>query len=349
MAPRQVQVWFQNRRAKEKTQQRNPRALQHHHPSLLLDQLAYANGPQDFYSMAMASSFMPHIGSDPGSVVASVGPGGFPTNPAALGFPSTTTGALVGSSTMHQHQQPGALADDHAPFSAAAAAGPAPNPWLGWNFDMMRQGHAPPDLSQYLPVAISQGTLPQTTTPYHANTNAQAANGSAIYGGLAHFSGDMLQASGLKSAPEPMHVDYNTAISASATSLTSLHAANIADSRRESEASGVTAVASPGGPGPVALVVSGATAASLQAATPIAGSAAAAKDSMMVDQDGWSKPHTPPDTEHVLSATLAPLESPAASLLRPTPKASDGSSNSLFRGSEHPSDMPTPVANNGSL
>ncbi|KAJ1736591.1 Short stature homeobox protein 2 [Coemansia sp. Benny D160-2] len=70
MAPRQVQVWFQNRRAKEKTQQRNPRGLQHH-PSILLDQLAYANGPQDFYSMAMAST----IGG---------GPGGFPGNSARL-------------------------------------------------------------------------------------------------------------------------------------------------------------------------------------------------------------------------------------------------------------------------
>ncbi|KAJ1798392.1 Short stature homeobox protein 2 [Coemansia sp. RSA 2399] len=348
MAPRQVQVWFQNRRAKEKTQQRNPRTLQHHHPSMLLDQLAYANGPQDFYSMAMASSFMPHVGPDPGSAAASVGPGGFPTNPAALGFTSTT-GPLVSSSAMHQHQQPGALVDGHAPFSAAAAAGPAPNPWLGWNFDMMRQGHPPPDLSQYLPVAISQGTLPQTTTPYHANTNAQAANGGAIYGGLAHFSGDMLQASGLKSAPESMHVDYNAAISASATSLTSLHAANIADSRRESEASGVTAVASPGGPGPVAMVVSGATAAALQEATPIADSTAAAKDSMMMDQDGWSKPHTPPDAEHILSATLVPLESPATSLLGPTPKASDGSGNGLVLGSEFPSDMPTHASNNGSL
>ncbi|KAJ2529640.1 hypothetical protein EV175_007355, partial [Coemansia sp. RSA 1933] len=196
----------------------------------------------------MASSFMPPVGADPGSAAAAAaavaGPGGFPTNPAALGFVSTA-GSLISPSAMHHHQQqqqhhPGASVDGHVSFpTATGAAGPAPNPWLGWNFDAMRQGQPPSDLSQYLPVAVSQGMLPQTTMQQHAGNNAQAANGGPMYGGgLAHIPGDLLQTPGLKSASEPMHTDYSSGISASATALTPLHAANIADSRRESEASG---------------------------------------------------------------------------------------------------------------
>ncbi|KAJ2507604.1 Short stature homeobox protein 2, partial [Coemansia sp. RSA 2049] len=237
MAPRQVQVWFQNRRAKEKTQQRNPRGLQHH-PSILLDQLAYANGPQDFYSMAMAS----------------------------------TIGASSGT-------------------------------WL---------------------------------------------------------------ASALKSTPEAMHIDYGAAGSTGATTaLTLLHAANIADSRRESEASGITAVASPGGPGSATLAFGSASATASNiaspTATPISGSAAAViKASVLADQNGSHRSQGPLDSRYTSSASLVPPVSPTASPVRPAPKLSHGSTSTSTSSEnvqrDHGSDFAcspnttAPVsANNGTL
>ncbi|KAJ2508598.1 hypothetical protein H4217_008518, partial [Coemansia sp. RSA 1939] len=345
MAPRQVQVWFQNRRAKEKTQQRNPRGLQHH-PSILLDQLAYTNGPQDFYSMAMATT----IGG---------GPGGFPGNSAVLGY-SPSGSAAAGPSAIHQ--QPGSLADSHGPFSAAA--GPASSgTWLGWSFDMMQQGHPQSNLSRCLPA----GMVPQTTFPQNANiSNVQLVGGDSPYDGISHLSSDILQASALKSMPETMHIDYGAASSTGATTaLTLLHAANIADSRRESEASGITAVASPGGPGSATLAFGSASATASNiaspTATPISGSAAAViKASVLADQNGSHRSQGPFDSRYTSSASLVPPVSPTASPIRPAPKLSHGSTSTSTSSEniqrDHGSDFvcspntTAPVsANNGTL
>ncbi|KAJ1989478.1 hypothetical protein EDC05_004664 [Coemansia umbellata] len=274
MAPRQVQVWFQNRRAKEKTQQRNPRALQHH-PPMLFDQLAYANGPSDFYSMAMASTFIPVGVEAAGSAAAAVaGAGNFQAHPSSIGFASTP-GPLVNPSTI-QHQQQTPLSDGHGTYPIAAVTGAATNPWLNWSVDMLAQNNnGTSSLNQYLPIPGNQGMHPQSS-----NAGNHINAGNVLYGGFVPPSNGTAQTPSLKSAPDSMHIDYNTAAgsaTATATAMAPLYAANISDSRRESEASGVTAVASPEGPGSMAMASAStattASSAASPAATPTTGAA----------------------------------------------------------------------------
>ncbi|KAJ2682150.1 hypothetical protein GGH99_004869, partial [Coemansia sp. RSA 1285] len=166
--------------------------------------------------------------------------------------------------------------------------------------------------------------------------------------------------------PEAMHIDYGAAGSTGATTaLTLLHAANIADSRRESEASGITAVASPGGPGSATLAFGSASATASNiaspTATPISGSAAAAiKASVLADQNGSHRSQGPLDSRYTSSASLVPPVSPTASPVRPAPKLSHGSTSTSTSSEnvqrDHGSDFAcspnttAPVsANNGTL
>ncbi|KAJ1966474.1 hypothetical protein GGI12_000049 [Dipsacomyces acuminosporus] len=163
MAPRQVQVWFQNRRAKEKTQQRNPRGLQQH-PAMLLDQLAYANMNPEIYSMAVASALMPGADSLAAAAAAPTS-GGYMANPAT-GLP------IISQQPQQQH-----LAG--APMTLAAATA-ANNPWMQWSLDMAHQGQMPlpPEHQQYIQVA--NGHTPVLATG--AATAGTALNASLIAG-----------------------------------------------------------------------------------------------------------------------------------------------------------------------
>ncbi|KAJ2790715.1 hypothetical protein H4R21_006455, partial [Coemansia helicoidea] len=116
MAPRQVQVWFQNRRAKEKSQQRNPRGFPGH-PSALLEQLAFANVSPDLYSMALTSAFMPAC-AEPGSVLTGPNSHLMVGNPAAMGFGVAAPQPPVGLGVPQDQQ----LLDGQMALAAAAAA-----------------------------------------------------------------------------------------------------------------------------------------------------------------------------------------------------------------------------------
>ncbi|KAJ2746407.1 hypothetical protein GGI20_001403 [Coemansia sp. BCRC 34301] len=202
MAPRQVQVWFQNRRAKEKTQQRTPRALQHH-TSMLFDQLAYSGISPDFYS-----TFLP-VGVDPASAN---GSGlAFAPSPAAMGFSAAP--AIVQQQQQQQlipqqsHIHHGML-DNH--MSLAASSAIAGNAWVSWNMDIpQHQSRLLSSPAQYLGMP-EMGSMPPMP---HAE------------------------------APEASRPAGKAALRSTA-SAASLYAANITDSRRESEASAITAVAS---------------------------------------------------------------------------------------------------------
>ncbi|KAJ1723607.1 hypothetical protein LPJ53_002047 [Coemansia erecta] len=153
MAPRQVQVWFQNRRAKEKTQQRAPRGLQHH-GQMMMDPMGYANLNPEFYSMTMASTFM--AGGD-GSGNSS-GTGSFGAGPAAMGFGThpAAAAAMQGQQQpqlqhhqpqqhqQQQQQQPHMLLDNQVALAMAGGAAPttpgAANPWLSWGGDLVQPG-----------------------------------------------------------------------------------------------------------------------------------------------------------------------------------------------------------------
>ncbi|KAJ2757033.1 hypothetical protein GGI19_000386 [Coemansia pectinata] len=224
MAPRQVQVWFQNRRAKEKTQQRNPRPLQHH-SSMLFDQLAYPSVSSDFYSMAASSSFMP-IGADPASTA------GTP----AVAQQHNQLQNQIQHSHQQQHQQQLLPQQTHIHHGmldsqmALAAASTTANPWMNWSMDVPNQAHMPPSPAQYFAMSESHAMPP--LGPAMGNMALKAASST----GKTHLS--------------------------STASAASMYAANITDSRRESEASAITAVASSPSASDPAAAATGSTAAS---------------------------------------------------------------------------------------
>ncbi|KAJ2594882.1 hypothetical protein GGF39_004049 [Coemansia sp. RSA 1721] len=361
MAPRQVQVWFQNRRAKEKTQQRNPRALQQQqHPTMILDPMVYANMNPEFYSMAMASSFMPGSANpDPSAAMTAATNPAFGTSPVALNF-GAASGVSHPQSVMQnqQHQQHHALLDNQVAFSAAAAVANAAsgaaasstatnssssnhnNPWMNWGGDFaahnnqyhhyhhqQQQGHISPSLNHYLSMASGAAGM---FSPTHINM----PNGGLHMGGPAGSGGQpysderlLLAASaektdaglcssgGVASAAGPTVSASATSASAAAAALA--HAINITDSRRESEVSAITAVASPTGPG----------------------SASMASDSVAASASSVTSPVTTPvvaaetaGAATLVSAAITPLAAPAEDATprsaAPTQDASAASSGS---------------------
>ncbi|KAJ1822306.1 hypothetical protein LPJ60_002106 [Coemansia sp. RSA 2675] len=272
MAPRQVQVWFQNRRAKEKTQQRNPRPLQHH-PNMLFDQLAYPSVSPDYYSMAATSSFLP-VGADPASTA------GAP----AVAQAHHQLQNQCQSALQHQRQQQippqqsyihHGMLDNQLALAAASTA--TANPWMNWNMDMPYQGHASPSPAHYF--AMSEPHAMPPPGPAMPNAASKAASSTA--------------------------------------SAASMYAANITDSRRESEASAITAVASSpstsdhiaAAPGPTAI----ATAVSaLNAGADAASSAPTAGHSVQLSHKdssqslSFSQPMLPAEPLGATSASALP-------------------------------------------
>ncbi|KAJ1885112.1 Short stature homeobox protein 2, partial [Kickxella alabastrina] len=324
MAPRQVQVWFQNRRAKEKTQQRNPRALQHHQ-SMIIDPLAYANTSPDFYSMAMASSFIAGGGStDPGSATPANGNSGFGASPAAMSFGAGPSGIGYPSAMQSQHQsqqQHSSLIDNHMAFAAAASINAGGNPWMNWSADMAQQDpNSSSSPSQYFPFA----NPPSLASPGALMSNGQF-NGLPM-GGAGQFSSDALYMAASAGKMEGYSASNGSGASAitgsaGATTTTAssvaaalMYAANIGDSRRESEMSGMTAVASPTGPESVTMA-SDATATSVSSAvspvtTPVAAAAGAATDTCMAAITTTAASHAPAT---ISSDTLRCVSSGASS------------------------------------
>ncbi|KAJ2409076.1 hypothetical protein J3F80_001579 [Coemansia sp. RSA 2526] len=262
MAPRQVQVWFQNRRAKDKSQQKGSRGLQNQ-PAGLYEHMVFANANADLLSMAMASSLMP-VGADPGGAP---GSNGFIGNPAALGFGLAAPPPHMGHAVPHhqQHPHPGQMFENPMALAAAAsgavpATGPAGvNPWLNWSIDMTRQ-------TQVLPSPGHSGGIGLPPHPMHMPPQ----------GSLGHVP------QGIDSTSK---ADFGL-MAASAAAGAPLYTSNICDSRRQSEMSGITAVASPIGLGP-AVSESAATTAS-SAASPATTPAAATYFAVAKPEPGTS-------------------------------------------------------------
>ncbi|KAJ2001618.1 Short stature homeobox protein 2 [Coemansia thaxteri] len=255
MAPRQVQVWFQNRRAKEKTQQRNPRGLQHH-PGMLFDPLAYGAISPDFYSMAAAASFMP-LGAD------------------AAPAPSMCFGSASA-----------------APFMPLGA-GPTSAPPMCWSMDI----------------------------PHHAASLSAMA--SLLPNSTADPSGKLDGVCPVAAAAPPGEPEGAFSVAGA-----SPHAANINDSRRESEVSAITAVASPAASDPAAMppgsTVAAAAAAS-RAASPATSASVAAAASEPARLSHKTSNHslpplqTAPTAPEQLSAAPPPSARLAGSFRRPAP------------------------------
>ncbi|KAJ2881531.1 hypothetical protein FB639_002595 [Coemansia asiatica] len=340
MAPRQVQVWFQNRRAKEKTQQRNPRSLQHH-PSMVLDPMVYANMNPEFYSMAMATSFLPGSSCNPdpsATGAAAAGNPAFGASPVALSFGAAAGVGHPPQSAM-QNQQHHALLDNQVAFAAAAAAANAAssgaangtgasnstgssNPWMGWGSDFVaqhhqyqqqQQGHISPSLNHYLSMASGAAgmfspthiNMPNNSGLHmggpaggaNCNSNSGQPSGDEHLPMTAAASSAEKVGAGLGSSGGITASASSTCASATAAAAAALaHAINITDSRRESEVSGITAVASPTGPS----------------------SASMASDSIAASASSGTSPVTTPvvvaetaGAATLVSAAITPLAAPA--------------------------------------
>ncbi|KAJ1733881.1 hypothetical protein LPJ61_001344 [Coemansia biformis] len=315
MAPRQVQVWFQNRRAKEKSQQRNPRSLQSH-SSVLLDQLAYASVNPELYSMVMPPAFMPAC-NEPGPALSAASGGLIMGNPTAVGFGIAAAPQPPMGHPLLQDQQ---LFDSQMALAAAVHPGGPQytNPWLNWNIDIARQAQGIPMLNLHIPSLASIGATPPTVDPA-----AQPGPAKPDLGFTAAAAAMAAAAAAAAGAP--------------------LYATNIPNSRRESEMSGITTVASPIGLGPMssapdlsAATTSSATSPATTPPTAVAAAAIAANPALA--------PGGPPPLPTVESVGRAPVRLDPYSSSPPYWSGTSHEASALGQRPPGPMRRPAPLA-----